>query len=414
MLVLVFESSVVVEQLRAGVESDPAGLSDSALLGVAGDLVRLRALLDAFEVSVVGELDARAVCEAELGLTTVGWLSAEAGLPRSVASARVKVARKLRGPLDAVAEALAAGRISWEHARVLVQACNPRIADEVAAIQTELVELAGSMPFEPWRREVIGIVDLLDEDGGHDPNDDLARNTLSLVPTFDGVTHLSGQLTGEHAAIARQSVHTVADELFRRFKADHAECPELEIPSRATLMALAFVEICRRANATDLTSTVAPRPDVSLVIQADDPTHGRTADGVRLADGTTRVLRCDPEITAIITDRLGVPLDLARKTRWATPAQRRALAVRDGGCCFPGCDIPVGWTDAHHVDHVEHGGPTDLANLALLCRWHHGITHRNGWTMRTGGDGWFQWTTPTGQILHAQRHHRQRTTTQAA
>lgn len=47
---------------------------------------------------------------------------------------------------------------------------------------------------------------------------------------------------------------------------------------------------------------------------------------------------------------------------------RGRLAVRDGGCSFPNCDRPLAWCEAHHLRHWLHGGPTDLANLALLCR----------------------------------------------
>jgi hypothetical protein len=37
------------------------------------------------------------------------------------------------------------------------------------------------------------------------------------------------------------------------------------------------------------------------------------------------------------------PLDLGRTTRVVTPAQRTALAVRDGGCVFPDCRRPLAW-----------------------------------------------------------------------
>ena len=80
-------------------------------------------------------------------------------------------------------------------------------------------------------------------------------------------------------------------------------------------------------------------------------------------------------------------LDLGRTTRVVSAAQRRSLAVRDGGCVFPGCDRPVAWCDAHHLRHWLHGGPTDLANLVLLCRAH----HRAG-TRAAGGST----VTPTG------------------
>jgi len=77
--------------------------------------------------------------------------------------------------------------------------------------------------------------------------------------------------------------------------------------------------------------------------------------------------------------------------------------VRDRGCVFPGCDTPARWCDAHHIVPHDNGGMTDLANLVLLCRHHHGITHRRGWTLTTTPTGRFHWTTPTGTTLHG--HH---------
>jgi hypothetical protein len=43
------------------------------------------------------------------------------------------------------------------------------------------------------------------------------------------------------------------------------------------------------------------------------------------------------------------PLEVGRTSRVVPPAQRAALAVRDGGCGFPGCARPLGWCEAHHL-----------------------------------------------------------------
>jgi hypothetical protein len=83
------------------------------------------------------------------------------------------------------------------------------------------------------------------------------------------------------------------------------------------------------------------------------------------------------------------PLEVGRSTRVVQPAQRSALAVRDGGCVFPDCDRPLAWCDAHHLWHWVDGGPTDLANLALLCRAHHRAVHEGGWQLTRGPDGRF-------------------------
>jgi hypothetical protein len=88
------------------------------------------------------------------------------------------------------------------------------------------------------------------------------------------------------------------------------------------------------------------------------------------------------------------PLEVGRATRVVQPAQRAALTVRDRGCVFPGCDRPLAWCEAHHLQHWLHGGPTNLANLALLCRAHHRAVHEGGWQLARGPDGRFTATPP--------------------
>jgi hypothetical protein len=74
-------------------------------------------------------------------------------------------------------------------------------------------------------------------------------------------------------------------------------------------------------------------------------------------------------------------------SRVISPAQRAALAVRDGGCGFPDCGRPLAWCEAYHLRHWLDGGPTDLANLALLCRAHHRAVHEGGRRLTRGPDG---------------------------
>jgi hypothetical protein len=86
--------------------------------------------------------------------------------------------------------------------------------------------------------------------------------------------------------------------------------------------------------------------------------------------------------------------------RWAgpagssRPANGAALAVRDGGGGFPGCARPLAWYEAHQLRHWRHGGPTDLANLALLCRAHHRAVHEGGWRLQRHPDGQLTATPP--------------------
>ena len=103
------------------------------------------------------------------------------------------------------------------------------------------------------------------------------------------------------------------------------------------------------------------------------------------------------------------PLDLGRTTRVVTPAQRSALAIRDGGWVFPDCARPLAWCQAHHLRHWLDGGPTNLANLALLCRAHHRAVHEGGWRLTRAPDGHLTATGPHRPHRPHPPHRRHRT-----
>ena len=80
-------------------------------------------------------------------------------------------------------------------------------------------------------------------------------------------------------------------------------------------------------------------------------------------------------------------LDLGMTRRLFDRYQRIALAVRDQGCVFAGCDRPPAWCEAHHLKAWKHGGPTDLANGCLLCSFHHHLIHQGEWELVMASDG---------------------------
>jgi hypothetical protein len=91
-------------------------------------------------------------------------------------------------------------------------------------------------------------------------------------------------------------------------------------------------------------------------------------------------LACDCKVTRILLDSDSQVIDVGRTKPLMTPAQQKALRVRDKGCRWPGCDRPPTWTSGHHLKHWIRGGSTELKNLVLLCHRHH-----TGWCMRASG-----------------------------
>lgn len=105
---------------------------------------------------------------------------------------------------------------------------------------------------------------------------------------------------------------------------------------------------------------------------------------------------CDTGIVELRIDRDGNPLHLGREARLFSPGQRVALAIRDGGCRWKGCDRPASYCESHHIDHHAEGGNTDTDRGILLCRFHHMALHNGGWRITRDGLGDFVLHPPPG------------------
>jgi hypothetical protein len=96
--------------------------------------------------------------------------------------------------------------------------------------------------------------------------------------------------------------------------------------------------------------------------------------GPLLSDAERRHLTCDA-ICEVWFERHGEVIGAGRATRLINRRLRRALEHRDRMCAVPGCGATRG-LHAHHLRHWEDGGATELANLLLVCPYHHRLHHR--------------------------------------
>lgn len=155
-------------------------------------------------------------------------------------------------------------------------------------------------------------------------------------------------------------------------------------------------ELLRQGVSADTSQLLGDGPiGVRVVVAATalDSGQGRgffegQSDAVSIA--TVERVGCSAGTVVLTVDgsaeNAGQPLNLGRERRLFSRAQRIALAARDGGCRWPGCERPPSWCEAHHIDHWQRdGGRTDVADGILLCRHHHLLAHNNGWEIRRDG-----------------------------
>ncbi|MBO0985764.1 HNH endonuclease signature motif containing protein, partial [Rathayibacter sp. SD072] len=135
--------------------------------------------------------------------------------------------------------------------------------------------------------------------------------------------------------------------------------------------------------------TLLGRSEEPGVLEGYGPVDARTA---------RRLAAQAPSFTRILTHpESGAVLSVGR-TSYRPPADlRRALVLRDRTCRFPGCTRSASDSDVDHGVEWQHGGRTDVDNLAHLCRHHHRLRHTSRWSLRHGPGGILEWTSPTGR-----------------
>lgn len=118
--------------------------------------------------------------------------------------------------------------------------------------------------------------------------------------------------------------------------------------------------------------------------------------GPLLSEAERRYLTCDAT-AEVWLQRNGQLIGAGRTTRLISRRLRRALEHRQRTCAVPGCGATRG-LHAHHLRHWEDGGPTELANLVLLCPYHHRSHHRGVITI-TGPADALTVTDTDGRVL---------------
>ena len=317
-----------------------------------------------------------------------------------------------------IAHAWSAGTITSEHVDPLARAADRFSGEELSAIVVELGPHWGSISPAGVARFVAAAQRLLHPPPDPSPDElgSYASRDLSFAMTGDTLL-LSASLPRVEGELVIAAIDALAERL--RSTADH-------VPAGAR-RADALVQLVNDAHATGVLPTRGGLP-VSLTVTLEHTAAGdavwRTGRGHLLTEGEARWVSCDAAVTPVLIDRADgwcpdallvspvagsatpptparriaalasllfdtrIPLDVGRTARTATPAQRRALAMRDGGCIIPGCGVPAEACQAHHLVDWAKGGTTDIAGLALLCWSHHRQVDLAMWTIEpVGQDG---------------------------
>jgi hypothetical protein len=445
------------EAARLGPDPAMEQLSDAEVEAAVCDLAAQLAAMTCRWLGYVAEFVVRGIWADQGARTPAQWLSWKAGVAASTAREQVRVALRLR-ELPGIHEAFAAGRLSYSKVRALTRFAVPELEELLLrwsryATAAELERIATSFRTQQRRRGSAANVDGSDARYGWTQRfQDADTMVISIrIPVEEGIElrdrlerrlHLAA--TADHAsaetgtapdgaagasAEATSGASASAEAGAAGASAEPATGPaggsadpgrdgrsasaEADDEPPQVLYRATEAELVQELLHTVLAAAADEPADTSgldrhtLVIQtphsalADDaaglvPVHDASGRSRTMSPRVLRKLACEAGIVLATTDARGTPIDLGRRTRRLSAALRRALHLRDRTCTFPGCHTTRN-LHAHHVWHWADGGPTDLANLVLLCANHHRFVHDHVWTIEVAAGGGHRFTPPDGE-----------------
>jgi hypothetical protein len=357
--------------------SDPTG----------DDVERISKLADQFEYArlrEIAEYDRSGGWASENYLTTASALRDKTDCTPGHSYRSVRLARQL-AELPETAAAFAAGEITREHVAIITRRCTDKRLPLFQAIEKGLLRIARDHTYADLESAVVRYVEQFDGLGKDDDHDQ-ELNKVTLSSSFEGRGYLNGSLDPETTDLVLTAFDAEMEALRQRG----------ETRTTPQLRADALDSICRQYLAArgdnhahgrgqshvsvvvDIAKYEDAHPELVAAVRAE------FAHGQGLSRTTLERISCDCKINRVIMDGPGCVLDVGRTQRTVTNAQWNALVARDKHCTEPGCTMRPAFCEAHHIWHWEHGGPTNLDNLKLLCWYHHRRHHTHHAQARAG------------------------------
>ena len=383
-------------------DTNPAFMTPAEKAEALLSLTRAEARLAELRLRILADSDDLAATTAAHDIA--GWLTTHTRVHHESARADLRLARALDRRYAVLAAALRAGDVTLAQAHVVARALEA-LPTEVPAemlVRAEETLVAHCSSFGPRElgrlgRRILQVVapEIAEEAEARRlaqlEEDARLRTRLMMRRCGDGTTRLSALLPDRIAT----RLATYLESFTNPRVAESA--PDADVAGRDPVARLAYPRklgeaFCALLEVVDPSRLPVHGGDATTVVVTIDlaalkedlatadvlagghvPGESPTGDGLTAAD--VRRLACSAHILPAVLDGQGVPLDLGRAQRLFTPAQRKALLLRDRECRAEGCTQPGRWAEAHHLDPWSHGGRTDLANAVLLCRHHHHRIH---------------------------------------
>jgi len=347
--------------------------------------------LQAIEAEVLHSFDVRDAAVPDGFGSASTWLAAkDRTTTRGEAAAIVGLGRDL-AVLPEMAAAFSAGAVGAAHVRQVARAVKHLERDLAAEGDVFLAPIAPTLDPRQFAHIVaMWLRAVRPDDADKAAERDWESRRFTLAQTLGGMWH--GALNGEpdggarlYALLETRAGTTGPDDQRTR--------DQRWYDALISLADEAIVNAGQPGGGGNVPEIIVhARPENLL----DDPTAPPPTrdDGTPLSRAAWECLACDARWTRLIVDAITQTTDLGRTTRDWSPALRKVIRARDGGCRYTNCPLPG--THIHHCTYWAHGGTTCPDNGLLVCGWHHHCIHARGYTVKLLPDWTAVWTLPNG------------------
>lgn len=393
------ELAAALSRMREAVECAAAverSHLDRFELGEAvAQVAELEAQLASIRLGLLAEAEAQRVAEEAGDTGTDAWAARLTGNTRAVMAGGIWLATLLKDRYHATRDAFADGGINEAQARVIVKCAEKmparatpeqrRAAEEglvakaVSGLTARGLRQAGRRMLEAVSKELADEQESTQLKGEEDRAE--TETWLYLHDKGDGT--VSGKFVIPE--LQAQLLRSVLERLSaprrwgRNKQGEQVEDESVDNWSGLNFterMGTALVELLEHLPTDRLgpagTAVLVHVPYQHLL---DGLASARLDAGVRFSAGQARRLACEAGIIPAVLGSQSEVLDLGRRVRLHTPAQRRALSIRYDTCAIEGCERPFSWCEIHHPQAWSLGGTTDLVNGLPLCAHHHRRAH---------------------------------------
>lgn len=414
------------ERVRAGLAGGGIlAASDADVVRALSLAAELQRLTDAVLIETIGEIDRRSIAaDRDLRLTSrygchdVGELVQRATLVGPATAARLRRAaddvrvgvslaqEPMPAPLPAMRSALLEGAVGLDGLLAVgdpLRGLRRRVDhdDYLAADEILAAEARGSGPdgAPPACADLLRIqarawAAALDQDGA-EPREEKALRLRGLTfgAACDGVVPVSGALLVEVAAQFQRLHDAIVSPrtsapVFRPEGSDQTGREDDDVRTPAQKRHDTFATVLFTAASSALLPTIGGvAPTLVVSVREEDLLAGAGWAHIDGADeavplAAARHVACAGVIQRVVLGGDGRVKRIGTEERVFNRHQRRAIALRDGNCIIPGCSVPAGWCEIHHVTDYARGGATHTDNGVLLCWFHHRHLDRTGWHVR--------------------------------